>query len=82
MRIACRADHFDVEPLDDDLRCTPQSVASHSLYENADPFRLVESSGTMDLSTAKYDALDDRRVRVSYSGFEPAERSLVTSSRS
>ena len=73
----CRNDHFDVEPLDDDLRCTPQSVASHSLYENADPFRLVESSGTMDLSTSKYEAIDDRRVRVSNSGFEPADRYTV-----
>ena len=45
----CRNDHFVIEALDDTLRCTPQSVASHSLYENADPFRLIESNGTMDL---------------------------------
>jgi hypothetical protein len=75
--VTCRNDHFDVEPLDDDLRCTPQSVASHSLYENADPFRLVESNGTMDLSTSVYEAIDDRRVRVSHSSFEPAERYTV-----
>tara|TARA_B100001093_G_scaffold496536_1_gene542318 strand:+ start:156 stop:1538 length:1383 start_codon:yes stop_codon:yes gene_type:complete len=73
----CRGDHFDVEPLDQDLRCTPQSVASHSLYENADPFRLVESSGTMDLSTSVYEALNDRCVRVSKSGFAPAARYTV-----
>ncbi len=73
----CRGDHFDVEPLDQDLRCTPQSVASHSLYENADPFRLVESSGTMDLSTSVYEALNDRCVRVSKSRFEPATRYTV-----
>ena len=73
----CRGDHFDVEPLDQDLRCTPQSVASHSLYENADPFRLVESSGIMDLSTSVYEALNDRCVRVSKSGFEPAARYTI-----
>jgi len=73
----CRSDHFDVEACDPDLRCTPQSVASHSLYENGDPFRLIESNGTMDLSTSKYEALDDKRVRVSYSSFEPAERYTV-----
>jgi hypothetical protein len=73
----CRHDHFDIEPLDEDLRCTPQSVASHSLYENGDPFRLIESNGTMDLSTSKYEALDDRRVRVSHSSFEPADTYTV-----
>ena len=38
------------------LRCTPQSIASHSLYENADPFRLVECSGTLDLTDSRYEA--------------------------
>src|SRR5262245_23096220 len=32
-----RRDHFVVEAPDETLRCTPQSIASHSLYENADP---------------------------------------------
>jgi len=73
----CRGDHFDVEPLDPALRCTPQSIASHSLYENADPYRLIESSGTMDLTHAEYTALDDRRVRVSGSEFIPAETYTV-----
>jgi hypothetical protein len=64
--------YFDVEALDPEVRCTPQSVAAHALYENADPFRLVESSGTLDLSQARYEALDERRVRVRGSRFEPA----------
>src|SRR5262249_51641281 len=73
----CRGDHFDVEPLDSALRCTPQSIASHSLYENADPYRHVESGGTIDLSQAQYEALDDRRVRVTASQFMPAETYTV-----
>jgi hypothetical protein len=60
----CRTDHFDVEPLDRVLRCTPLSIASHSLYENADPYQHVESSGTIDLPHAQCAALDHRRVRV------------------
>lgn len=63
---------FDVEPLDPAMACTPQSVAAHSLYENADPFRLVESSGVLVLDGCTYEALDDRRVRVRGSRFEPA----------
>lgn len=73
----CRADHFDVEPLDPALRCTPQSIASHSLYENADPYMHVESNGTIDLTHAQYEALDDRRVRVTGSEFIPAETYTV-----
>jgi hypothetical protein len=72
-----RADHFDVEPLDPAIRCSPQSVAAHALYENADPWRLVEPGGTLDLSEARYVALDERRVRVCGSRFEPAERYSV-----
>jgi hypothetical protein len=32
-----RQDHFVVEAMDPSLRCTPQSIASHALYENGDP---------------------------------------------
>jgi hypothetical protein len=72
-----RRDHFLVEAPDPELRCTPQSIASHSLYENADPFRLVECSGTLDLTDSRYEALTDRAVRVCGSAFIPAERYTV-----
>jgi len=62
-------DHFIVEPLDPELRCTPQSVAAHSLYENYDPHFIHEASGTLDISEAEYQALSDRAVRVSGSKF-------------
>jgi hypothetical protein len=72
-----RRDHFVVEAPDPDLRCTPQSIASHSLYENADPFRLVECSGTLDLTRSRYEAVTARSVKVSGSEFIPAERYTV-----
>lgn len=72
-----RKDHFAVEAPDPALRCTPQSIASHSLYENADPFRLVECSGTLDLTQSQYEALSERAVKVSGSTFIPAERYTV-----
>lgn len=72
-----RHDHFVIEPLDPNLRCTPQSVAAHSLYENADPFRITEPSGVCDLSEATYEAVDDRTVRVSGSRFHPADRYTI-----
>jgi hypothetical protein len=71
-----RQDHFVIEPLDPTLRCTPQSVAAHSLYENSDPFRIVEPGGVVDLSEATYEAIDDRTVRVSGSRYEPTKHTI------
>jgi hypothetical protein len=72
-----RRDHFVVQAPDSGLRCTPQSIASHSLYENGDPFHLVECSGTLDLTDSRYEAIDERTVRVSGSAFRPAQRYTV-----
>jgi hypothetical protein len=72
-----RPDHFVVEAPDPGLQCTPQSIASHSLYENADPFKLVECSGTLDLTNSRYEALTDRSVKVTGSGFIHAGRYTV-----
>jgi hypothetical protein len=72
-----RDDHFDIAPLDPEGRCTPQSVASHTLYENSDPFLITEPSGTIDTGPARYEALDERTVRVSGSLFRPAERVTI-----
>lgn len=72
-----REDHFVVEAPDPSLRCTPQSIAAHSLYENADPFRLVECSGTLDLTHSCYEAQSERAVKVSGSAFIPATRYTV-----
>ncbi|WP_426958616.1 acyclic terpene utilization AtuA family protein [Muricoccus radiodurans] len=72
-----RDDHFDIAPLDPEGRCTPQSVASHTLYENADPYLIVEPSGTIDTGPATYEALDDRTVRVRGSAFRAANRVTI-----
>jgi hypothetical protein len=47
------------------------------LYENADPYRMREPGGTLDTTDAVYTALDDRRVRVTGSRFEPAEQYTI-----
>jgi hypothetical protein len=67
-----RNDHFVVEPPNPDYRCSPVSVASHTLYENGSPYELVEPSGTLFSDTARFDAESDRAVRVSGSRFEPS----------
>jgi len=70
-------DHFVVEPAHPDKRCTRLKVAAHTLHENPDPYRLAEPEGTLDTSAAVYEQIDARRVRVSGSRFEPADRYSV-----
>jgi hypothetical protein len=72
-----REDHFDLIPGDQSLFCTPHSVAAHSLYENSDPFELIECSGTLDITDATYEAIDDKSVRVYGSQFRHADTYTV-----
>ena len=72
-----RDDHFDIEPMDPKARCSPQSVASHTLYENADPFLITEPGGVLNSREARYEALNDRAVRVRGSQFHPADRVTI-----
>ena len=66
-----------VEPHADGARCTPESVAAHMLYENADPFILYEPGGHLDARGAAYEALDERRVRISGSRWVPSDSYTV-----
>lgn len=68
---------FEVEPLDERAACTPASVAAHMLYENADPFRMREPAGWLDVTNATYTALDERRVRVEGSSFDAADQYTI-----
>lgn len=63
-------DGFEIEPLDGANACTPYTVSAHLLYENSDPFRLKEPGVILDASDARYEALDERRVRVTGSRAE------------
>jgi len=72
MLATIRTDHALIEPIGPGLRCTPMSVAAHSLYENADPYLFKEASGTLDLKQAMFEAATDSSVRVSGATFRPA----------
>jgi hypothetical protein len=68
--MAVDAHGFTIAPLSPQNRCTPETVSAHMLYENSDPFRLVEPGGVLDVTDARYVAIDDRRVRVTGSRWE------------
>jgi hypothetical protein len=67
-----RDDHFIIYPPDPELRCTTVSVAAHTLYENAHPYLTREPSGTLITTECRYEAVDERSVKVTGSQFEVA----------
>lgn len=71
------ADHFIIEPPNRDMKCTPVSVLSHLLYENADPYQLVECTGRLDTSDSEYVQVNERGIKVSNSRFEQADRYTI-----
>lgn len=64
---------FELESMAPQRMATPTSVAAHSLYEQSDPYSITEPSGSADLSGARYEALDERRTRVSGATWVPAK---------
>ncbi len=57
-------DGFEVEPLNVENQCSPDSVSAHMLYENSNPFGLIEPGGILDVTNAKYVQCDHRKVKV------------------
>ena len=68
---------FELESMAPQRRATPLSVSAHSLYEQGDPFSIIEPDGRADLREARYVALDDRRTRVSCARWIPSARPSV-----
>ena len=61
-------DSFEIVPLSPANACDPRVVSAHMLYENSDPFQMLEPGGTLDVRDARYEAVDDRTVRVTPRG--------------
>jgi hypothetical protein len=64
LHVEVKSDSFVVEPLADDLRCTPFSVAAHMLHEVSDPYLMIEPGWRTDTRAATYEATSDRAVAV------------------
>ena len=54
-----------VEAMNPIRKCTPMSVANHSLHENASPCFHIEPGGMLDTSDCRFDAVSDRAVKIS-----------------
>lgn len=55
---------FTITPMAETANASPETVSAHMLYENSDPFILTEPGGVLDVTEAKYQAIDEKRVRV------------------
>ena len=71
------AEGFTITPLADGAQATPHTVSAHMLYENSDPFILHEPGGHLDVTGARYVAVDDTSVRVTGSQWIPSDRYTV-----
>ncbi|MCK4795303.1 MAG: acyclic terpene utilization AtuA family protein, partial [Desulfobacteraceae bacterium] len=69
--------YFLLEPLNPIRKCTPVSVAGHTLYEQKNPYYLYEPEGMMDLSQCKYEAYTDSTAKVSGSKWVPAKQQTI-----
>ncbi|KAJ5092501.1 hypothetical protein NUU61_007371 [Penicillium alfredii] len=66
-----RKDSFDLTPLSPKERCTPLSVAAHTLYEKTRPDRLPGPGGVLVLDEARYEQITEQTVRVRGAQFLP-----------
>ena len=55
---------FSIIPMCKNTKATPQTVSAHMLYENTDPYILLEPGGYLDVSNAKYKKIKKNGVRV------------------
>lgn len=70
-------DGFVLESMAAQRKATPVSVAAHSLYEQSDPFVIIEPEGRAELHQARYEAIDERRTRITGATWIPANEVTV-----
>jgi hypothetical protein len=66
-------DSFVLEPANPIRKCTIESVAAHTMYEQGNPYYIYEPDGVVDLKESFYEQVRERAVRVSNSKFEKAK---------
>src|SRR3546814_19769032 len=65
-------DGFVLESMNPSRAATPLSVAANRLYEKADPSLVHEPDGVLDVSAARFEAVDERRTRVGGGVWRPS----------
>src|SRR4051812_8331413 len=68
-----RDDHIVCEPPNPIRRSTPLAVANFALHENSSPIHHTEPGGLLDTSDCRFEAVNDRAVKISGMTWTPAE---------
>jgi hypothetical protein len=64
-------------PMHPGQRCTPASVASHAMYERIDPYFEYVPGGVLDMTNLRFEAVDERRTRVTGAVWRPSDHYTV-----
>ncbi len=72
-----REDHFELETLSPQRKCTTLSIAAHTLYEKSNPYLLPGPGGRLNLHNTTFEQVADNRVRVAGTVFEPTDGYFV-----
>ena len=68
------ADHFILESMAPQRKALPISVAAHSLYEQNDPYTIIEPEGRVELHDAVYEQMGERTTKISGAKWVAAPR--------
>jgi hypothetical protein len=68
-----REDHIICEPPNPIRRSTPLAVANFALHENSSPIHHTEPGGLLDTSDCRFEAVNDRAVKISGMTWTPAK---------
>jgi hypothetical protein len=66
-------EHVDVTAMASFQRCTPASLAAHSMYERAHPYLEYVAGGALDMSSCRYEQIDERTTRVTGPEFRESQ---------
>lgn len=77
LSVMLRNDHFIVEPTHPARRCTPESVAAHSMYEQPDPNCFYEPEGKIDMQHSQFTSFGERAVKVSGTRLIPPTKNTI-----
>ncbi len=70
-------DHFILESMAPQRKALPMSIAAHSLYEQNDPFLIIEPEGHVDLHHAKYEQITERSSKISGAKWIAAKKKTI-----
>ncbi|OGV48125.1 MAG: hypothetical protein A2017_04075 [Lentisphaerae bacterium GWF2_44_16] len=70
-------DSFTVTPANPEKKCTPETVAAHSLYEQPNPECFFEPEGKIDMSESVFEQIDERSVKVSGTKLVPSAKETI-----